>query len=274
MSFSYRSGFLGRRKVRALEGLEIRIPRGRIAVLAGANGSGKTTLLRCLLGRHLPERGRIRVLGGEPGAREIASRIGFVGEGPLPFDRSSARELCLLAGHLQGMAPSRIEDRTLALLERFDLRDVADRSHRGFSTGMRRRLALCLAFLHEPELLLLDEPDAGLDPRGLVTLREELEAFRDRGGTALVATHSLAEFLELTDLLLLLDEGRLAAAGPPDRVFTRPGRWSLEVSGEMPGEDLLGAALGTLGLRLERWGPARPDFPSWASARGGEGRKG
>jgi ABC-2 type transport system ATP-binding protein len=197
--------------VTAVDELSFRVKAGRVTGFLGPNGAGKTTTLRLLLGLAAPTSGRALVLGRpfceleQPGRR-----VGAVLEAADLHPGRSARDhlrVLALAAHLPG---SRV-DEMLALV---DLDGAATRRVKGFSLGMRQRLGLAAALLGDPELLLLDEPANGLDPEGIRWLRDFLRALAGEGRTVLVSSHLLAEVAQTVDDVLIIDHGRLVAAGP------------------------------------------------------------
>lgn len=200
--------------VHALRPLDLEVAAGRIVGLLGPNGSGKTTLLRVLAGLERPTAGALRVLGEAPDSRSLRRRVGFQPEGPLPLAVLSAPEFLAFVGAELGLDNAESDRRAAVLLERLDLLPAGRRRVRTFSTGMQKRLALAAALLPEPELLLLDEPTAGLDPLGseivMAILRERAAA----GTTVLLASHQLLEVEELCEEVLILHGGALRLRGP------------------------------------------------------------
>jgi ABC-2 type transport system ATP-binding protein len=205
--------------VRAVDGLSFEIRRGEILALLGPNGAGKTSTLESLEGLRRPDSGRIRVLGLDPAkeARRLARRVGVqLQDQGLP-PAMSAREALALFALWRGIGPK------LGAAERLGLGPKLDSAVADLSTGQQRRLALALAVQHEPELLILDEPTAGLD----VETRDEFHALmaelKAGGTTILLATHDMAEAEKLADRALVIVGGRLAAEGSP-RELTAGGR--------------------------------------------------
>jgi ABC-2 type transport system ATP-binding protein len=265
LTLVYRQGFWRRQRVMALDGVDLRAGRGDLVGVVGPNGSGKSSFLRCLLGHERPARGSVRVLGAPAGPRRDEARgIGHVAEGRLPFAHLTARELLTLSGLLANETNRAAQARADAWLERVGLADQARRRHGTFSAGMERRLALAMAMLHEPALLLLDEPTAGLDPFGVEMLRDELRRHAERGGCALVATHELEDFGGLFTHLLVLWDGRRLAFGPAAEVLGDPERHEIRVRGLPPGAlaGLVRAAEGA-GGKVEHAGPAQRTLGEW-----------
>jgi len=199
--------------VDALRPLDLDLAPGRIVGVLGPNGSGKTTLLRVLAGLQLPTGGTATVLDQPPTARALRHRVAFQPEGPLPLDVLSAREFLAYVGAELGLPNAESDARAERWLERLDLRHTGRRWIRTFSTGMQRRLALAAALLGDPEVLLLDEPTAGLDPFGSATVMAILRERAAAGTAVLMASHQLLEVEEICDEVLVLQAGELRARG-------------------------------------------------------------
>ena len=230
LSKRYR-GRAGGGPVTALDGLDLAVPRGAVAGLLGPNGSGKSTTIRLLLGLHRPTAGEARVLGlpaGHPGARR---RTGYMPEESDLYPFLTARETVETAGALHGMGRRERRAAAGALLERVGLAAEAGRRVEGFSRGMKRRVGLAAALVHAPDLLVLDEPTAGLDPVGREGLLRLLEEGRGRGTTVLLSSHVLSDVERLCDRVAILGRGRLAAEGTLAEVLERKGAFSLEIEG-------------------------------------------
>jgi len=195
----------------ALRQISLRVEAGSCLALLGRNGAGKTTLLRILAGLSREGRGRVRVLGGSPRRQQARASIGVLGHGLSLYDELSALENLTLFGRLYNLKePLR---RARQWLERTGLSSVANARVRDFSRGMRQRLAIARAFLHEPELLLLDEPFTALDDLAVGVLQDLLRQARNEGRTTVISTHQVREALELASDVALLVRGRLAFQG-------------------------------------------------------------
>ncbi|MGH7588062.1 MAG: ATP-binding cassette domain-containing protein [Gemmatimonadota bacterium] len=198
----------------AVDGLSITVERGEIVGLLGPNGAGKTTTIRMLAALIPPTSGTARVAGHRLGEEDDGVRrsVGILTETPGLYDRLSARRNLELHARLQGVedVPASV-DRYLELLGLADRRDDAAGT---FSKGMRQKLALARALLHEPEILLLDEPTAGLDPHVARVVRDAIASLREAGRTILVSTHNLEEAERLCDRVALI-RGRLVAFDRP-----------------------------------------------------------
>ncbi len=195
----------------ALRDIRLEAPAGACLALIGRNGAGKTTLLRTIAGFSRAGRGSIRILGDDPRSLEARRRTGFIGHGIGIYDELSALENLALFGKLYGLPDPRRS--ALEWLERTGLERVRDGLVREFSRGMRQRLAVARAFLHDPEVLLLDEPFTALDDRAIAVLQNVLRDALARGRTVVMSTHQLREALELATHVALLVRGRVAFAG-------------------------------------------------------------
>jgi ABC-2 type transport system ATP-binding protein len=175
----------------AVDGLHLEVPEGGVFGFLGPNGSGKTTTIRCLLGLVRPSAGAMRLLGEPtPGHLErVVTRIGSIVETPALFPTMTGRENLRLLGALHGIGQARVED----VLGQVGLADRGDDKVRKYSLGMRQRLGLAAALLHDPALLVLDEPANGLDPAGIREIRELLRGLAAEGRTVFVSSHLLAE---------------------------------------------------------------------------------
>lgn len=209
-------------RVTALGGIDFEIAPGEAVAILGANGAGKSTLLRILAGLSRPSEGRFEAsreadrAGGanrapsRPLAREaLRGAIGYVGHATLVYGDLSARENLVFAARLQGYALT--EDRLATLLERVGLQEVSHRRAGTFSRGMAQRLAIARSIVHEPSVLLLDEPFTGLDEVSAERLSSQLAALRSGGRTLIVVTHDPQRGVELADRAIVLDRGRIVA---------------------------------------------------------------
>jgi heme ABC exporter ATP-binding subunit CcmA len=180
--------------------------------LIGRNGAGKTTLLRILASLSKPSKGEITLLGLSARSPEARRRIGYLGHGIGVYDDLSAMENLLLFGELMGVADPK--KAALEALDRVGLGRVKDGLAREFSRGMRQRLAVARAFLHRPEILLLDEPFTSLDDRAIAVLQTLLKDALSSGATIVMSTHQIREAMELATDVALLERGKVVFAGP------------------------------------------------------------
>jgi ABC-2 type transport system ATP-binding protein len=230
----------------ALSGLTMEVPRGSVG-LVGANGAGKTTLLRLALGQLQPSAGSIEVVGIPVGTDPVGvrARIGFMPEHDcLPPDQTAA-DIVASFGEMSGLPSRAARQRASEMLDLVGLDEARFRPVGGFSTGMKQRTKLAQALVADPELVLLDEPTAGLDPMG----REEMLALVGRlaefGISALVATHLLDDVQRVCDHVVMVDGGRLLHAGPTQALTQRTGTTRVELDERA---DELVAALAAKGI--------------------------
>jgi ABC-2 type transport system ATP-binding protein len=204
----------------ALAGVDLRIEAGESFGLLGANGAGKTTFIRLLTGYLVASSGTVTVDGFSPiaDARAVHERIGFVAETSRLYPELRVRGFLRFAGGVRGLSGAPLRDAVDRALARFALEDVALRPIGNLSKGYQQRVNLAQAFLHDPALLIADEPTAGLDPLQQAEVRREL---REGEGTRtlLLCTHDLSEARELTTRVAVLSNGRLVACGPTAQVL-------------------------------------------------------
>jgi ABC-2 type transport system ATP-binding protein len=201
---------------KAVDALDLEVKTGEVIALLGHNGAGKTTTVRMLGGVLAPTDGSARVLGHDP-VKEgpaLRARIGVSTETPSVDPRLTGRENLAFAARLFGAAPGRVD----AVLDEMELGDRADERVGGYSKGMKQRIALARALLHEPELLFLDEPTSGLDPVAAHHVRELVAGLAARGRTIVLCTHNLPEAERLCDRVYVLEQGRVIAAGAPSEL--------------------------------------------------------
>jgi heme exporter protein A len=196
----------------ALRDIRLEAGQGSCLALIGRNGAGKTTLLRTIAGFSRPGKGEIRIFGKPPREAETRRRMGFLGHGISVYDELSALENLTLFGKLYALPDPRRS--ALEWLERTGLERVKDGLVREFSRGMRQRLAVARAFLHEPSVVLLDEPFTALDDKAIAVLQRLLREGLDAGKTIVMSTHQLREALELASHVALLVRGKVAFHGP------------------------------------------------------------
>jgi len=202
--------------VKAVDGLTFRVEEGEVFGLLGPNGAGKTTTVRLLNGVLLPSGGRTRVLGLDPITQgcELRRQTGVLTETPSLYERLTARENLAIFGALYGLREPRLSRRVDELLEFFELSGRADDKVGGFSKGMKQRLALARALFHEPPLLFLDEPTAGLDPEAARQVTQMIQQLsHQKGRTVFLCTHNLSEAQRLCDRVAVMNQGRLLALG-------------------------------------------------------------
>jgi heme ABC exporter ATP-binding subunit CcmA len=214
----------------ALQKVALNIEPGSTMALLGRNGAGKTTLLRIVAGLSRPSRGSIKIHGAEAREERTRRRIGILGHGIALYDELSAVENLRLFGRLYGLPDPR--KRADEMLELVGLSRVRDGLAREFSRGMRQRLAVGRAFLHDPEVLLLDEPFTALDDRAIAVLQSMIQGMRDRGRTIVMSTHQLREALELASHVALLQRGQIVHTGERTQQMLDDTGWLYRTYGE------------------------------------------
>jgi oleandomycin transport system ATP-binding protein len=216
---------------RALDGVDLAVRRGTVLGLLGPNGSGKTTTVRVLATLLRPDSGRARVLGhdvvAEPEA--VRSRIGLTGQYAAVDEALSGTDNLVLVARLLDLSRREARNSAAELVERFGLADAAGRRVRTYSGGMRRRLDLAVSLVGRPDVLFLDEPTTGLDPRHRNEVWDEVRALAADGTTVLLTTQYLEEAEQLADDLVVLDHGRVIAAGTPAALKAEVGGQRLHV---------------------------------------------
>jgi ABC-2 type transport system ATP-binding protein len=201
--------------VHALRGIDLSVERGRVLGLLGPNGAGKTTAVKILTTLLAPDRGRVLVEGRDAVRSPAAVRriIGLAGQSTAIQEELSGRQNLDIVGRLYHLDARTRRQRAEELLERFDLRDAADRPAKGYSGGMQRRLDLALSLVAHPAVLFLDEPTTGLDPRSRIGMWTVIRELVDGGTTLLLTTQYLEEADQLADEIVVIDHGRVIAAG-------------------------------------------------------------
>jgi heme ABC exporter ATP-binding subunit CcmA len=207
----------------ALRGASLEVERGSCLALLGRNGAGKTTMLRILAHLSRPSKGEIRMSCDKSG-------IGYLGHGIGVYDDLSAYENLLLFGELMGLTDTK--KAAHEALERVGLARVKDGLAREFSRGMRQRLAVARAFLHRPEVLLLDEPFTSLDDKAVAVLQALLSDALAGGATIIMSTHQIREAMELATHVALLERGKVVYAGPQSREMLHDPGWLYRTYGE------------------------------------------
>jgi ABC-2 type transport system ATP-binding protein len=226
--------------VQAARGVSFEIQDGEIFGLIGPNGAGKTTTLECIIGLREPDEGEIEVCGidAHRQPREVRQKIGAALQTTALQDKITPREALALFGSFYR---DRVDPQEL--LDRFSLAEKADAPFDTLSGGQRQRLALALAFVSKPELVLLDEPTTGLDPQSRRELHGEIRRMKGEGHTVLLSTHSIDEAEQLCDRIGIIDHGRIIATGAPRELVARSSATpsvSLETTDPIDGELLAG----------------------------------
>ncbi|GAA3440734.1 ATP-binding cassette domain-containing protein [Planomonospora venezuelensis] len=218
-------------ETRALDGIDLAVPQGRLLGVLGPNGAGKTTAVRILATLLRPDEGRAAVGGFDvvKDAHRVRSLIGLTGQYAAVDEMLTGVENLVMIGRLLGMSRADSRRRAAELLERFDLSDAGGRATKTYSGGMRRRLDLAASLVGRPQVLFLDEPTTGLDPRSRTELWSVVRGLMADGVTVLLTTQYLEEADQLADDIVVFDHGRVIASGTSDELKATTGAQVLEV---------------------------------------------
>lgn len=268
VSKTYRSGLFGRGpRVHALDNLDLVVPAGTVHALLGPNGAGKTTTVRTVATLLRPDTGVVQVCGidalTDPDG--VRDRIGVSGQYAAVDGTLTGFENLRLVGQLYGQARADASDRARELISEMSLQDAADRPMRTYSGGMRRRLDLAGALINRPDLIILDEPTTGLDPRGRRQMWEVIGTQVSSGTTVLLTTQYLEEADALADEITVIDHGTVRAQGTADelKATTAQAILTIEVGSDAERHgDLIATTLADIGLGM----PRRLDASRWSVA--------
>jgi len=235
-------------RVRAVEDLNLRIAGGQVFGLLGPNGSGKSTTIKIVLGLVEPTAGATHIFGVPSGLTGSRLAVGYLPENPNFHRFLTGRELVRFYARISGVAAGRIRDRVQEVIEWVGLADAADRRLGTYSKGMLQRIGLAQAMVHDPRLLILDEPTAGVDPVGSAEIGELILRLKAQGKTIVLSSHLLAQVEDLCDRIAILNRGRLVLEGAVEELVTDRARDSVVVEGLAEG--------------------ARGELAGWLAARG------
>jgi ABC-2 type transport system ATP-binding protein len=211
----FKSG-LGKQAFVAVRDLSLTVEKGEVYGLIGPNGSGKSTTMKAILGLLSPTMGKTTIFGKSSVEVESRRDVGFLPENPYFYKHLSGLETLLFYGRLCSMSGRDLQDKAREMLALTGLEDAANRRVAGFSKGMLQRLGLAQALLHEPRLIILDEPTAGVDPAGSRKIRDLIMGFKERGITVLVTSHLLEQIQEVCDRVGIMAHGRMVREGKLD----------------------------------------------------------
>lgn len=225
----YRAGWPGSPSVMALAELSLSVQAGEIYGFLGPNGAGKTTTLKILIGLMRASSGKATVLGNPAGDVKTHRQIGFLPESPYFYDYLTAEEFLGFYGRLAGLNHAMLCQRITDMLQIVGLTEARTRQLRKFSKGMLQRIGLAQALIHDPELVILDEPMSGLDPIGRKQVRDVILSLRERGKTVFFSSHILPDVEMICDRVGIIRQGRLLAEGTVDELVHRDHTHSVEV---------------------------------------------
>lgn len=215
----------------ALDRLDLEIGQGEIFGLLGPNGSGKSTTMKLLLGLIRPSEGDARILDFPIGSMEARQRVGFLPENPYFPAFLSGREVLRYYGRLSGLSRSELREREAELLELVGLEKAAERPLRTYSKGMLQRIGLAQALLHNPDILFLDEPTAGVDPIGSRQMRDLMLRLREEGKTIIFSSHLLEQVEEVSDRVAILHQGQKLCQGALEELLEVPDDLEVRLKG-------------------------------------------
>ena len=206
--------------VTAVKDLTLEIPSGEVHAFLGPNGAGKTTTIKMCTSLLIPDSGSITINGHDVVADGMAARrsIAYVPDEPYLYERLTGREFLDFTGRIYGLEEDVYQERFEAVCKQFSLHEFLDHLAEGYSHGMRQRVVLAAAILHQPSLLIVDEPLVGLDPKHIRIVLEMLRAFADNGGAVLMSTHTLAAVEHVANRISVMDHGQVIARGHIDEL--------------------------------------------------------
>lgn len=212
VSKSYKEG-LTKKRVQALTNLSLQVRPGEVFGFLGPNGAGKSSTIKILVNLVFPDSGSVTLFGQPPGSKAVQRRIGFLPENPYFYDYLTAEELLWFAGSSCGMERSAIRRRSAEMLELVDLTAAARRPLRTYSKGMVQRAGLAAALVHDPDLVILDEPMSGLDPIGRKMVGDIILSLKAQGKTVFFSSHILTDIERFSDRIGILAAGKLLLSG-------------------------------------------------------------
>lgn len=210
---AFRAGFW-LKPVPILNGIELHIPARSIFGFIGANGAGKTTLIHLMVGLRTPTRGSVQLFGHSATSPEAKLRMGYLPERPYFYDHLTGEGLLRFFGELSRMEKARIQERIPIVLEAVGMAHARKVELRKYSKGMLQRIGIAQALIHDPELLILDEPMSGLDPVGRKEIRELLVKLASEGRTLFFSTHIIPDVEAICDQVAVIKKGRILYQGP------------------------------------------------------------
>ena len=221
-------------KLRAVDNLSLEIPRGQVFGLLGPNGCGKSTTLKIVLGLVPATTGTINILGFPSATSAARQRTGFLPEAPYFHKFLTGRELVQYCARLSGVPADKVNEAVESSLELAAMTEAASRPIGTYSKGMLQRIGLAQAIVHDPELVILDEPTAGVDPVGSAAIGRMIHAMRAKGKTIVLCSHLLGQVEQVCDRVAIMDRGRLVLEGRVDEVLAQRDRHVITVEALTP----------------------------------------
>ncbi|ABA89381.1 ABC transporter, ATP-binding protein [Syntrophotalea carbinolica DSM 2380] len=209
---TFREGLRGR-KVQALQGVSVSVHQGEVFGFLGLNGAGKSTTIKVLLNLIRPDVGKATILGRDVRDPSVRNRVGFLPENPYFYDYLTGEELLWFGGRASGVAKKVLKKRIPLLMEQVGLTDAGKRHLRTYSKGMVQRAGLALAIVHDPDVVILDEPMSGLDPLGRKMVGDMILSLRGEGKTVFFSSHILNDIERFCDRIGIIAKGRLRLTG-------------------------------------------------------------
>ncbi len=223
-------------KLRAVDQLDLRVEAGQVYGLLGPNGSGKSTTIKMILGLLAPTAGACRIFGVDSARVEARCAVGYLPESPYFYRHLSGRELVRFYAQMCGLRGAALDPRVAESLATVGLSEAADRRVGTYSKGMLQRVGLAQALVHDPRLLILDEPTAGVDPVGSAEISELILRLKAQGKTVLITSHLLGQIEDICDRVAILDRGKLILEGAVAELVGRSDRQALVMEALPSGE--------------------------------------
>ena len=204
----------------AVDNLSLHIKTGEFFGFLGPNGAGKTTTIKLMTGLLRPESGTVRICGSDiiEDPETAKMKTGYVPDSPYIYEKLTAREYLEFTGGLYDMSPEKIRSQTKRLFDVFGMDGWVDSRCEEYSHGMRQKVVFCSAFLHDPEVIIVDEPMVGLDPQSMRLVKDLLKMYSTRGAAVFISTHTLSVAEELCDRIGIIHEGKLIGLGTIDEL--------------------------------------------------------